>query len=167
MMTARAKYLLPLLLLFTCLAWGLPAAGAKVDPVMRGLAAADLFQGLKSSQVKQVAALGKVRKLAAGETFIHYDRHMKTIFVLIAGKAKVILKSGEVAAEVGPGTTLGEMELADQMPASASVQMKGKGAAVVVPMAALRSLMRVDPKLGLVVMTNVAKKISRQLRARQ
>lgn len=165
-MSFRANLsLIATLALLLCLV--APAAALDNRPVAKVISGADVFQGLDKTQLAQVAALGSVRGLAAGESFIHYGRHMKTIFVLASGRAEVILKDGSKVAECGPGTTLGEMELADKLPASATVRMMTRGSAVAVPMAALRSLMQVEPGLGYVVMGNVARKISAQLRARQ
>lgn len=163
---ALKKAGLLLLSAMVCLAaWASPAAADETS-VRKVLAKADIFKGLSAGQLDRVAALAKLQKLKSGEKFIQHGRNMERIFVLASGRAKVVLKSGEVAVQVGPGTTLGEMELADGMPASATVQMDGPGSAVVIEMHALRKTMAADPKLGYLVMSGVARKISGQLRQR-
>lgn len=147
--------------------WGVRQACAGQDPRLVTLAAADVFKGISSQQLDAVTALGRIQRLAAGETFIQHGRHTGKIFVLKTGKAKVILTSGKEAAEVGYGTTLGEVELADGKPATATVRMSSAGSAVVIDMTSLREAMLKDPVLGYTVMSNVARKIAGLLRSRQ
>ncbi len=158
--------------MFSCLSLLLLAAmlssgPCRADTVVEALAGADSFQGLNAAELAAVAALGTVVAHKAGAEFITYGVSMNRLFVVQAGKAKVILKTGTIVAVVGPGTTLGEMEFVDGQPASATVVVTEDAKMVEFAPAALRGLLQRRPAIGYRVMGNMAKKISLQLRKRE
>ena len=139
----------------------------RADTIAGALAGADCFQGLNDAELEAVAALAIVVPHKAGDQIITYGIPINRLFVLKTGKANVILKTGTVVAEVGPGTTLGEMEFVDGRPASATVIVSEDAQMIEFDPAALHDLLQRQPSIGFRVMSNMAGKISHQLRGQQ
>jgi CRP-like cAMP-binding protein len=92
---------------------------------MAYIANVPLFKSLQEHEQKILAAHLNSRRYDAGETVITEGEKSDTLYIIIEGRAKVVLKRQQaeeiVISELGPGDFFGEMALLDGKPRSADV----------------------------------------------
>lgn len=76
----------------------------------RRLARLDVFEGLSAGQLREVDRLLTEVAIPEGRTVMEEGRPGFDFVVVVEGRAGV-LRDGELVAEVGPGSFLGEMAL--------------------------------------------------------
>jgi CRP/FNR family transcriptional regulator, cyclic AMP receptor protein len=84
-----------------------------------------LVCGLKEAEICEVWNMASVETLLARETLIRINEKSGDLFVILDGKVQVMTGDGDVLAEPGPGSVLGEMGLIDDRPRSAEVVCLG------------------------------------------
>jgi CRP-like cAMP-binding protein len=123
-----------------------------------------LVYGLPREQITKVADLAAVKRLCAQEILIGKDMPGGELYVILKGRLKVLTSDGDELAEVGPASVLGEIELIDAGPRSANVVCIGMVDVAVIPVPALRSLMKADLPLGFHILSNLARVLCGRLR---
>jgi CRP-like cAMP-binding protein len=123
-----------------------------------------LLSGLTPEQQEKVLALAEERGFDGGAQLVRQFAKDNDILILIEGKARVNSFSGDLIAEPGPGSVIGEMSLIDDKPRSATVVAVGKVLAAVIPNAKLWSLMEAEPAIGKQIILNLARILTERLR---
>jgi len=122
------------------------------------------FRGLPESVIATIAGLAMKRVFADGEVLIERFGPGTDLLVLLEGSACIHASAGGTIAEFGPGSIIGEISLVDEQPRSATVTATSAGMAAVIPISALRGAIKMDPSIGLTIMTNISKVLCLRLR---
>ncbi len=84
-----------------------------------------LFERMKPWQIKRVILLGKVFHVPKGEKVIKFGEHGDSMFLLLEGRAKVMIRGtkGQKAsvASISPGEVFGEMAMVNPGPRTADI----------------------------------------------
>lgn len=124
-----------------------------------------LFAGLTDAERRALETVATLRHGAAGERVIEQGTTLDRMFIILEGQAEVRV-SGHLVATLPSGQLLvGEVEFLDGLPASADVVLLQEADLVELDSAALVGLMGREPRLGYVLMREIAAIESRRLRA--
>lgn len=88
---------------------------------LRLLQQVPLFEGLTKSELTSVAGHLREEWFGAGEDIVLAEAASDRFYVIVEGRAKVLVK-GKNVRTVGPGGYFGEMALLDGSPRSATVR---------------------------------------------
>jgi CRP/FNR family cyclic AMP-dependent transcriptional regulator len=124
-----------------------------------------LMGGLSSEQVDKVAGICQSRLFEGGDVLVRQFSKDTDLILILEGTARINSFSGELIAEAGPGSIIGEMSLVDDKPRSATVLSVGRTKAAVIPAQELWKLMREDAHLARIILLNIARVLSARLRA--
>lgn len=124
-----------------------------------------IFRGLKPEVVNGLAAMTVVKKFRGGDTLIRQFDNQSDMILILEGEALIRSFTGELLAEIGPGSIIGEIALIDDQPRSATVVAKGDMMGAIFEAAAFRGMMETDPRIAAVVYANLAKVLCRRLRS--
>jgi CRP-like cAMP-binding protein len=93
------------------------AAAADTVLIRQGLARTALFCALPEPQLAELAALARIRRLAAGETLFRKGEESRALYVVLRGRIRISSGSAEgreaVLNLLAPGETFGEVALVD------------------------------------------------------
>jgi CRP/FNR family cyclic AMP-dependent transcriptional regulator len=122
-----------------------------------------LFGGLIDSQLQSLVARISVSEVAAGTVIMREGEKGDRLFCLVSGEVEV--RHGDrVITRLGAGETIGEMELIDMNPRSATVVALTPCSLYALARRDILALQREDlPAFTLVIM-NLARDLSRRLR---
>ncbi len=136
-----------------------------------------VFLGAQESEKAEVAKLATERTYPNATTVVYAGDPGHTLYLIEEGTVEIVVPSedgGEtVVAELHGGTSLasqyagdffGEMCLIDVEPRSASVRTKGEVTLVSIHARKLAELFQAHPELHVLVLTNIARVLSRRLR---
>jgi len=123
----------------------------------------ELFQHLDEGDIYHLAQLGGIRTLAKGEYLIQQGESGDRLYIIISGSMQVRIDDKEVG-RIGSGETVGEMALLKAEPRMADVIALEDSQAVEIRCSDLMRLMNKRPRLGSVVMRNLAGDLSGKLR---
>jgi CRP-like cAMP-binding protein len=98
-----------------------------------------------------------------GEILVQQAKQVKTVYLLVKGRAKVEVSKMKVA-EVGPGEICGEMAFLENSLASATVIVTEDVEAAAIDWSALSQLFELFPHLGSRFYRSIAVSLSRRLR---
>jgi CRP-like cAMP-binding protein len=98
-----------------------------------------------------------------GETLVHQSKQIKTVYLLVKGRARVEVSRMKVA-EVGPGEICGEMAFLENSLASATVVAAEDLDATAIEWSALTALFELFPHMGSRFYRSIAVSLSRRLR---
>jgi CRP-like cAMP-binding protein len=127
------------------------------------LARYSLFGGLSDAQLRPLITRLVVEDVAAGTVVIREGEHGDRLWCIVTGAVEV-RRHGTLIARLGPGATIGEMELIDMQPRSATVTALTPCQLYGLALRDILALQRRDlPAFTLVVM-NLARDLSRRLR---
>lgn len=94
--------------------------------------------------------------------------HGDRLYYIIAGFLEVVKKSGaskaRVLASMGPGESLGEMAIIDELPRSATVVARSEVHALVLTREAFDKVVHDEPTIGVEVLKGLARRLSMNLR---
>jgi CRP-like cAMP-binding protein len=142
------------------------------------LCRSELLAGLTSEQIEQIAALGREAVYELGDVIVCEGEASDEVYIVCQGMVEVLLTKGPIpcpsgsphmksVAELGPGQSFGEMALVDRGARSATVRCLEDGTSLhVIPGSELLALCDRDPRVGYVLMRNVASDLSFKLRHR-
>ena len=134
---------------------------APVTPAL--LRSYSLFGGLVDDQLQRLIASIHPVELEAGADLIREGDRGDRMYCLVEGEVAVI-RGTRVVARLGPGETIGEMQLIDMQPRSATVRALVPCWLLSLALRDILQLQREDlPAFTLVVM-NLARDLSRRLR---
>lgn len=92
----------------------------KQDPKVALLRSVPALAGQPDKELAQLAPLVDETRVAVGTVLMREDTPGGEAFLIIEGRASVVI-AGKAVAEVGPGELVGEMALLDHNPRSATV----------------------------------------------
>jgi CRP-like cAMP-binding protein len=123
-----------------------------------------LVCGLPEPAIAEVWAISEQETHLARETLIRINDKSSDLFVILDGQVQVLTGDGDVLAEPGPGSVLGEMSLIDDRPRSAEIVCISLTKVARVPANELRSYMNNNREVGFVILANLARVLSGRLR---
>ena len=127
-----------------------------------------LFEGLNSTQLAKVAALGEERKVAAGEFVFKEGDTGSEMFIIESGRVRIsknVPGIGEEAlAILDPGAYFGEMALIDDSTRSADAIVHAPLLAQVITKEALDELMFIDKEIAYILLWTFVRTLSERLR---
>lgn len=122
-----------------------------------------LFGGLIDCQLERLVARVSVTEAAAGAVIMREGEKGDRLFCLVSGEVEV-RRGDRVLVRLGAGETIGEMELIDMNPRSATVVALTPCTLYALARRDILALQREDlPAFTLVIM-NLARDLSRRLR---
>jgi CRP/FNR family cyclic AMP-dependent transcriptional regulator len=130
----------------------------------KALARNFVFRGLPDSLLATVAGLALKRHYVPEEVIVKRFGKGTDLIIILEGTACIHASSGDIIAEFGPGSIIGEISLVDEQPRSATVMATSPVTAAVIPIDALRGAISMDPAVGLAIMRNIAAVLCLRLR---
>ena len=124
-----------------------------------------IFRGLKPEVINGLAAMTVIKKFRGGDTLIRQFDNQSDMILVIEGEALIRSFSGELLAEIGPGSIVGEVALIDDQPRSATVVAKGDMTGAVFECNAFRGMLETDPRTAATIYCNLGKVLCRRLRS--
>jgi CRP-like cAMP-binding protein/GNAT superfamily N-acetyltransferase len=131
--------------------------------VARAASTTALFKGLDEGDIHHLARLGRVRVIHKGGRLIRQDEAGDRLFIVVSGAMQARVGQKEVG-RVGPGEMVGEMALLGDQPRSADVIALKDAEVVEILRTDLARLVERRPRLGAVVMRNLAADLAEKLR---
>lgn len=151
-------------LMLAGLAGSIPApAGTKPLSLSDAIEKVNWFEGLKTEEKASLKSVAAVRRAKAGEKIIEQGKATKRIMIVLDGKAQVLVDGKEVATLTGQ-FIVGEIEFLDMSPASADVILMQDADIVEMGNLALYSLMDKEPRIGYLLMAELARLEAERLR---
>lgn len=123
----------------------------------------DLFRGLDEGDIYHLARLGRIRTAARGDCLGRRGESGDRLYIVVSGSFQALIDGREIG-RIGPGETAGEMALLDAEPRSADMVALEDAQVVEILRTDLVRLMDRRPRLGAVVMRNLATDLSQKLR---
>ena len=137
---------------------------ANVLALSRALAQVKLFQGLTDAERDALKAAATLRSGKSGERIIQQGKAMGKMFIIMEGQAEVRVNGKHIVTLSGQ-TLVGEIEFLDKLPASADVFLLKDTDLIELNHVALTDIMKKQPRLGYVLMGEIARIEARRLRA--
>jgi signal-transduction protein with cAMP-binding, CBS, and nucleotidyltransferase domain len=141
----------------------LASAEAKTMKLSDALAKARLFSGLTPEEREALKSAATMRQCKAGERIIAQGKATQKMFIVMIGKADVLINGKRVVTLSGE-FLVGEIEFLDMLPASADVVLLEEADVIEINNAALSSLMDKQPRIGFVIMAEMARIEAERLR---
>jgi CRP/FNR family cyclic AMP-dependent transcriptional regulator len=140
------------------------ADAAKALTLSKALAQVNLFAHLTDAERDALKAAATLRLGSAGERIIKQGKALDRMFIILDGQAEVWI-NGKQIATFSEQSLVGEIEFLDGLPACADVLLPKATYLVELNYAALKSLMNRQPRLGYVLMREIARIDGRRLRS--
>lgn len=131
--------------------------------INEGTRRARLFDGLPDGEVYHLGRIGELLEKPSGTVLVREGELADGLFVMVSGTAEV-RSEGQVLGQIGPGEVFGEMGLLEQTRRSADVVLTGDSKLIQFEMNKLLRLVESRPRLGTIVMRNLARGLSEKLR---
>ena len=129
----------------------------------KALAQVKLFAELTDAERNSLKAAATLRRGKAGERIIQQGTALDRIFIILEGQAEVRI-NGKHFVTLSGQPLVGEIEFLDMLPASADVLLLKETDLIELNYAALTGLMEKQPRLGYVLMREIARIEARRLR---
>ncbi|HRF60489.1 MAG TPA: cyclic nucleotide-binding domain-containing protein [Fimbriimonadaceae bacterium] len=137
-----------------------------VDEACReAVAGSYLARGLEPAAIDRVAELGARRAFVPGEPLLRRNAPDDDLHILLAGRARVMGRTGETLHEIAAGSVVGEIALLDRRPRSASVEAITACDVLAIPASQLLELIESDTAIGVVILKNLAGLLCERLRS--
>ena len=136
---------------------------AKALALSKALAQVKLFAGLTDAERDALKATATLRHGKAGERIIQQGKAMGRMFIIMEGQAEVRV-NGKYIVTLSGQILVGEIEFLDKLPASADVFLLKETDLIELNYIALTDLMEKQPRLGYVLMGEIARIEARRLR---
>jgi len=122
-----------------------------------------LFSGLTEPQLEQLAAGSARRSYPKGRTIVSEGEPSQSMYILLAGRAKVQRSDSEgkevILAVLGSGEFFGEMSLIDDAPRSASVITLEPCEFMAVSKEAFKAMLAQSPEVSMNVMRGLVRRL--------
>ncbi|MEM8742786.1 MAG: cyclic nucleotide-binding domain-containing protein [Pseudomonadota bacterium] len=128
------------------------------------LSASPLFRGVDQAQLKLLALMAEARTFHDGEDLMIQGHEGDAAFVLLEGKAAVIIAIGgreTTVAQLGQNDIVGEMALLTDSPRTATVRAKGTVRALRVDRSGLLRLLAEFPTMTLELLRVMTTRLER------
>jgi signal-transduction protein with cAMP-binding, CBS, and nucleotidyltransferase domain len=136
---------------------------ANASALSKALVQVKLFAGLTDAERDALKSAATLRRGKAGERIIEQGKAMGRMFIVLEGQAEVRVNGKHIVTLSGQ-PLVGEIEFLDTLPASADVFLVQEADIIELDHAALTGLMEKQPRLGYVLMREIAKIEARRLR---
>ena len=123
-----------------------------------------LFSGLTDKERDALKTAAALRHYPKGKRIIEQGENLDRMYIVLQGQAEVLV-NGKIVATIPEQSLVGEIEFLDLLPASADVILLKESYAIEINNAALKSLMNKQPRLGYVLMSEIARIEAQRLRA--
>lgn len=130
----------------------------------RTLANNYMFRDIPRSYINTLAAASDVRRYSGGETLVRQFDRNQDLYVILEGQAVTRNFRGDVIAQFGPGSVVGEMSLIDGAPRSANVVTCGSTTVAIIPAECIAGMLEINSEFGNKLYRNIAKVLCRRLR---
>jgi signal-transduction protein with cAMP-binding, CBS, and nucleotidyltransferase domain len=137
---------------------------AQALELSKALGQARLFAGLTDKERAALKSAATLRHCKEGERIIEQGKPLGRMFIVLEGQAEVRV-NGKHVATLLEQSLVGEIEFLDKLPASADVVVLKKSRLIELNSAALTSLMEKQPRLGYVLISEIARIEGQRLRA--
>lgn len=137
---------------------------AKALELSKALGQAKLFAGLTDKERGALKSAAAFRHCKEGERIIEQGKPLGRMFIVLEGQAEVRV-NGKLVATLPEQSLVGEVEFLDMLPASADVIILKETRLIELNNAALTGLMKKQPRLGYVLMSEIARIEGQRLRA--
>ena len=137
---------------------------AKALELSKALGQAKLFAGLTDKERAALKSAATLRHCKEGERIIEQGKPSGRMFIVLEGQAEVRV-NGKLVATLPEQSLVGEVEFLDMLPASADVVIFKDTDVIELNNAALTGLMKKRPRLGYVLMSEIARIEAQRLRA--
>jgi len=122
-----------------------------------------LFAGLTEPQFEQLAVGSARRSYPKGRTIVSEGEPSQSMYILLAGRAKVQRSDSEgkevILAVLGSGEYFGEMSLIDDSPRSASVITLESSEFIAVSKEAFKAMLAQSPDMAMSVMRGLVRRL--------
>ena len=122
-----------------------------------------LFSGLTEQQLDALAAGSARRSYPKGRTIVSEGEPSQSMYILLAGRAKVQRSDSEgkevILAVLGSGEFFGEMSLIDDSPRSASVITLESCEFMAVSKDAFKTMLQQSPEVSMAVMRGLVRRL--------
>jgi len=136
---------------------------ARASALSKALAQVKLFAGLTDAERDALRDAATLRRGAAGERIIRQGTVLDRMFIILGSEVEVRVDGKHVVTLSGQ-PLVGEVEFLDKLPAAADVLLLKETELIELNCAALTSLMKKQPRLGYVLMREIAKIEAQRLR---
>lgn len=120
------------------------------------LARVPLFASLSARHLRRLAELTEEHRYMEGAPVVREGDVGDTFYVILAGEAKVVPRSGRVVHRLYPGDFFGEISLLDGGPRTASVVAETELLMLALPRNALLRVIRDEPAVGVQLLQHAA-----------
>jgi len=142
----------------------LAADKAKTLGLSKALGQVKLFAGLTEKERAALESAATLRHCKENDRIIEQGKTLDRMYIILEGQAEVRV-NGKLVATLPEQSLVGEIEFLDKLPASAEVIVLKETQLIEINNAALNSLMEKQPRLGYVLMSEIARIESQRLRA--
>ena len=129
----------------------------------KALSQAKLFAGLTDAEREALKAVSTLRRGNAGERIIRKGETLGSMFIVLGSEVEVRV-DGKRIVNLSGQPLVGEIEFLENLPAAADVILLKETDFIALNPAALTSLMERQPRLGYVLMSEIARIEARRLR---
>jgi len=136
---------------------------AKTLTLSKALSQVKLFADLTNAERDSFKKVATLRQGKVGERIIQQGKPTDKMFIILEGKAEVRI-NGKSFDILSDQPLVGELEFLNELPATADVFLRSKTILIELDNAALTSLMERKPRLGYVLMREIAKIEAQRLR---
>ncbi|MEQ1518112.1 MAG: cyclic nucleotide-binding domain-containing protein, partial [Usitatibacteraceae bacterium] len=130
----------------------------KVTPVRDDARAAAVFDGAALASLEQKLERATTLRYQAGKTIMNQGDIGTNMYIVLDGSVGIYV-NGKAVESVGAGGAFGEMALVDQSTRSATAVAESESALLAINRAALISLVKSDPAVGLTMLRSVATRL--------
>ncbi len=138
---------------------------AKALELSKALGQARLFAGLTDKERAELKSAATLRHCKEGERIIEQGKPLDRMFIVIESQVEVRV-DGRLVATLPEQSLVGEIEFLDMLPARADVAILKESHLIELNNAELTSLMKKHPRMGYVLMSEIARIEGRRLRAK-
>lgn len=115
-----------------------------------------LLRDLSEEGLNSIAVLSSIVDFSGGDVIIRQFDKKNDLFIILEGSARINTFSGDMLAELGPGSVVGEISLVDEKPRSATVVSVGSTKAAKISSEALRGLLSARPDIAATIYKNIS-----------
>lgn len=137
--------------------------GGRTLTLSEALSRVEMFEALSDAQRDLLKSAVTLRRAKAGERIVEQDKPLDRMFILLGGGAEVWVNDQLVVTLSGQ-TVIGEVEYLDGRPGTSNVYLLEDTDLLELSYAALTDLMEQHPRLGYVLMREIAEIEARRLR---
>jgi len=135
----------------------------KALALSKALAQVKLFAGLTDAEREALKAAATLRRGKAGERIIQQGKALDRMFIILEGQAEVRVNGKHLVTFFGQ-PLVGEIEFLDMLPATADVLLLKETDLMELNYASLTGLIENQPRMGYVLMREIARIEARRLR---